>query len=643
MKHFIFFIAFLPLIALKAQQPMPGGVSGASLWKITENNPSEQAQWKSKIKSNPDSGLLVTGKSKVINNNPGLYFNAETIDNTLDLGKLATFSLFTVCQETDTLLEKIIVSLENDTAPEMVFTNQRMAALDLYCYSNFNKNKNLVPTIYAYAQNKSKDATQISHRLQLGRPPRNQNLPVSFYKGVIPEIILFNRYLSPRERQKVESYLALKYGISLNQEFPVSYFNSEGEIIWNAELHTTYNQNIAGIGKDDVSGLYQKVSESTQTPGVMKIALHNELKNNSFIIWGDNGRPLRFSDQMGIRPLLREWKITTFHTQNDSIYSETNVLALNEINPLREKETYWMMIDRSGTGNYPFKQTEYIQCQPMTSARGIIFFRQFAVDPDRSGSDIFTLLAAPAFFSRSIIIQPTCATLKEGMVQTEITGGTPPYILTLKNVSNPMSQQSTKEISKYHTFEDLSQGAYILSITDANHNTCNEKLWVSNHQPWETEISRDYKLTEGEALTLDASKGMPAVNYTYTWTFPDGTILNNESIHITQPGNYLLSVTDEFLCNSTIEIAVNQTGKANFKYLELFPNPTSGWFAIRVNLKHNANVKLTITDLSGKIIKQTLLQNDSYYWYNDQILQQGIYFIILTTGNEKETLKLVVQ
>jgi hypothetical protein len=643
MKQLILIIVLSQFMALKAQLPMPGGVANPHIWEITENNLSGQALWKSKLTNTPDTGLTITGKSKSINNNAALYFDAGKITNTLDLGKLETFSLFTICQDEDTLSENVIVSLENDTTPEMVLTNRRMAALDIYRYANYSKNKSLFPKIYSYSQNKSKDSATISRKLQLGRPPHNQNLPISVYKGFIPELILFNRYLSFRDRQKVESYLALKYGISLNQDLPVSYLNSRGEIIWDADVNAAYAQNISGIGKDDASGMYQKVSESVQTPGVMKIGIRNEFKNNAFMIWGDNGRPLRFAGQSGIRPMQCEWNITAFNSPGDSVYAKTEVLSLSEINPLNTGETYWMMIDRSGTGKYPFRQTDFVQCQPMTSDRGTIYFKKIAIDTDSSGRDLFTLLAAPAFFTRSTTVLPSCTNTRSGSIQTDIAGGTPPYNLFLGGVSNPGTHQYSKENNIYHIFQGIGQGSYTLRAIDANNNSSTEEIWVSNTHLWETKLNQSYNLPEGETLTLDASKGMPAVNYTYAWTYPDGSVLNNETINITLPGKYLLSITDENSCNSILGIKVEQTVKTDFRHVELFPNPARGWFAVRIDLEHTADVNVSISNMSGRVIKQTKLQNNCFYWYSDEISQSGVYLISLYTGNEKETLKLVVQ
>ncbi len=645
MKLLFFFIAFIPVITVYGQRTMPGGVRGASVWQITESTQQGEGRWKSNLENPLDTVFIAKGKIKTINNNPALLFTQgqNTLNSTVNLGNLAAFSLFTVSQEIDTLSEKVIFSLENDTAAEMVLTSQRMAALDIYRYANYNLNMKQYPKIYSYLQNKTNDQGTVSRRLQFGRPPRNQSLPVSSYNGIVPEVILFFRSISPMERQKVESYLALKYGISLNQEFPLSYLNSIGEIIWDAEINPAYSLNIAGIGRDDLSGLNQKVSESTQTPGVMKIGVAGELKNNSFLIWGDNGKPLRISEENGMRKLQRDWKLSAFNFADGPIFFETNELSFNEIDPLHQGEIYWLMVDRSGTGKYPFRQTGFFQCLPMSPSGGLIKFSPVAIDKDRSGYDVFTLLAAPAFFTRSIVRPPSCSSAQSGAIQIDIAGGVPPFDLTLKSVSNSSLPASSRVFERDYVFEGIGQGAYVIQVTDADNKIFTERLWVSNTNLWESKINRTYKLVEGETLLLNAAEGMPAIDYSYSWTMPDGSFVDQEEIRINQPGNYLLCITDNNNCNSTREIKVIQTGRSGFRNTELFPNPVRGWFALRISLERKMDVNVVISDMAGKVLKQTMLKNDLYYLYNDIIQKPGIYYITLVAESEKQTLKLIVQ
>jgi hypothetical protein len=645
MKGIIYIIAFIPFVTVCAQETLPGGIKGVSVWEIAESSQPGMTRFRSALKDTRKQEFNVTGKAKTINNNQALCFSdgANTVNSTLDLGRLQSFSLFTVCQEADTTIEKIIVSLENDSAAEMLFTNRRMAVLDMYRYASYNRGLSLFPRLYSYTQGKSSDTGYVARRLRLGRPPRNQHLPASVYNGIIPEIILFNRILSPKERQQVESYMAIKYGISLNQEFPVSYLNSRGEVIWDAEKNESFNCNIAGVGRDDLSGLNQRVSESTQTPDLMKIGCLGKLKNNTFLVWGDNAKPLSLSEETGIRKLQRDWKISAFNGKGDSVFIKTDMMALSEINPLREGEIFWLMTDRSGTGKYPFSQTDFIPFQPLSPIDRIIIFRPVVIDPDHSGTDVLTLIAAPPFFSRSTVKPPSCMLAQSGSIETDIAGGDPPFDIVLNGMSDNRFHVWCRENSREHVFKDVSQGAYILNITDSKNKTYSEKIWVSNSTSWDTRLADRYTIPEGAAITLNASEGMPVPDLDYSWILPDGMQVNSETIIISQPGVYFLSVTDADNCNSTKEIEIKQSGKSDFRMVELFPNPVNGLFTLRIMLEKEMDVNVIITDVNGMTLKQIFMKNDRFYSYSDMINPPGIYFITLLSEKEKVTLKLIVQ
>lgn len=127
--------------------------------------------------------------------------------------------------------------------------------------------------------------------------------PTRKWNGPICETMLYNRALTPTERQRVESYMAIKYGVSLDQTTGQNYLASDGSIIWNAASNTIYKNNITGIGRDDASGLIQKQSRSVNTTnyanlaymGLGSIATTNQANTNSFsanrnfLIWSDDG------------------------------------------------------------------------------------------------------------------------------------------------------------------------------------------------------------------------------------------------------------------------------------------------------------------------------------------------------------------
>lgn len=69
----------------------------------------------------------------------------------------------------------------------------------------------------------------------------------------IPEFIVYDRLLSKSERLRVESYLARKYAISLEN----SYLNPGGDIMWDYVENKTYNHRIFYVGREDIGNLFQ--------------------------------------------------------------------------------------------------------------------------------------------------------------------------------------------------------------------------------------------------------------------------------------------------------------------------------------------------------------------------------------------------
>lgn len=78
----------------------------------------------------------------------------------------------------------------------------------------------------------------------------------------LAEIMIFNNDLSLSDRNKIETYLALKYGFTLSQNTPQNYILSDDTIAWNNTIAWIYNRDIAWIWADNWYELYQVKSQS---------------------------------------------------------------------------------------------------------------------------------------------------------------------------------------------------------------------------------------------------------------------------------------------------------------------------------------------------------------------------------------------
>ena len=122
------------------------------------------------------------------------------------------------------------------------------------------------------------------------------------YNGDILEVINYNTRNNDTDKRKIETYLAIKYGITLGVNgTSVDYKDSGNTIIYDAGA--SYNYNIAGIGRDDKSELNQKQSKTENSTNDITIGLGNIYDTNSnnpnsfandkdFLVWGHNNNTL---------------------------------------------------------------------------------------------------------------------------------------------------------------------------------------------------------------------------------------------------------------------------------------------------------------------------------------------------------------
>ncbi len=102
-------------------------------------------------------------------------------------------------------------------------------------------------------------------------------------------------------RNRIMSYLAIKYGITLGVNgTSQDYANANGAVIWDqSDESAAFNYDIAGIGRSDRAGLMQRQSKSLNTGtvitmGITDIAATNSANTNDFandenyVVWGND-------------------------------------------------------------------------------------------------------------------------------------------------------------------------------------------------------------------------------------------------------------------------------------------------------------------------------------------------------------------
>jgi len=103
------------------------------------------------------------------------------------------------------------------------------------------------------------------------------------FTGHIGETIVYGAgTLSNVERRQVDSYLAIKYGITLGQLSTAGannlydYTNADGATVWSRTFNAVYNNNVFGVAREDIGLFEQKVSTSVNAGTILTVATSND-------------------------------------------------------------------------------------------------------------------------------------------------------------------------------------------------------------------------------------------------------------------------------------------------------------------------------------------------------------------------------
>ncbi len=126
---------------------------------------------------------------------------------------------------------------------------------------------------------------------------RSDNPTLQDFEGKLAELIIYAIDVNEATRKSTESFLALKYGITL----PYDYTDFDGNTIYSVDA--TYKNGIVGIGRQDLNHLHQRQSKSlasgenlmlcTGTPVAydQRKVTTQVAADKSFFVCGHNGLP----------------------------------------------------------------------------------------------------------------------------------------------------------------------------------------------------------------------------------------------------------------------------------------------------------------------------------------------------------------
>lgn len=215
----------------------------------------------------------------------------------------------------------------------------------------------------------------------------------------------------------------------------------------------------------------------------------------------------------------------------------------------------------------------------------------------------------------SFTINPSCADVCDGVVVTDVTGGTGNYNYVWSNgVASATVTDLCSTDSLILVVHDLGNGC---SVTDSFTLTSPPALDATFHITDYTDISAG-------AIDIKMDGGVPP--YFYAWSGPNGYVSDMEDISGLVPGYYSVLVTDQNGCSwakDSLEIKDLTVGiqPLNQLHIKIYPNPADQ--IVYIGLEDATGYHISILTLDGK----TVMTRDDQNRIDVSRLTPGLYVL----------------
>jgi alpha-tubulin suppressor-like RCC1 family protein len=334
-------------LAVNVINATAGGVSGADFWVKSDDAGTIATAWKDQS-ANADNipnigGIILSPADRAHNFHPyttgysasKFFYNTNSVLNTtnnyLDPSMRSSVSVFSAVRPTSTNGTGRITGIDDDTNASEPGISINSGMPHIYKYfgnGGAQANSNTMSAANAFTTNKSSVFSAIQDQaLNSGRGERRlgldgiyeafnldsttntfnvlgKHLRIGYagwdspgaFPGDIMEVVWYKRALTPNEQSRVNSYLAVKNGTTLNE----NYLSTTNTVVWDRTDNIGYNNNIFGIAKDEFTALNQKQTGSVNDLQKLVISTTGFADSNAanstdlptdlqYLMTGDNG------------------------------------------------------------------------------------------------------------------------------------------------------------------------------------------------------------------------------------------------------------------------------------------------------------------------------------------------------------------
>jgi len=303
---------------------------------------------------------------------------------------------------------------------------------------------------------------------------------------------------------------------------------------------------------------------------------------------------------------------------------EGNPLKAHDINGVTDDRGLSLVIDNLGNSYI----AGYFQSDTL------LFDPEFLInatdDQPTKTKDVFIAKYNPSIEAEFTEIQMvSCFGYADGQLSVTPYFGTPPFTFTWDHDAGLMDQVAT----------NLAAGMYEVIVSDSQGEKDTVDIEITEPDQVITgAITGATEVDESATETYDVTGKL---NSTFAWIVTGGTLLSgqgNDTISIqwglTGTGNVSVVETDENGCmgdpvDQDVDIGTSKINDVNVEKIKVYPNPFNSRATIEFYNPDNELYTLTVTDLTGKIVKEITGIKDSRVELTRDNLSGGYYIIEL--------------
>jgi hypothetical protein len=308
--------------------------------------------------------------------------------------------------------------------------------------------------------------------------------------GKIAEALYFDHRISDTAVIQWISYLAVKYGITLAQ---TDYLDSRKNVIWDYSGYPDYSTSIAGIGRDDSTGLFQKqtyFADGQIIMGIDSLANTNEentsiIADGDFLIMGMDSSSLQHPVELYTQSGETYEVIGRSMMQATGDVMTYNTFLWLDTNAVQDTVVPVLLIDRSGSGEFLAWEMDMVW-PIINDSLGYFVYDNIYWDTDLNGRDAFCFAIRMS---------------EENAISRMATANDTTNLI-------PLLLGSTNEREKEFPFlkKGCPEGEVVKAIVPANHPTSTYHLFPNpNHGRFTMEIN--YSDPQDVTVTIYASDG----------------------------------------------------------------------------------------------------------------------------------------